>query len=413
LSRRKVLVFNQFAMPRTQWGLTRNAELFSRLTGWDARIVAANRDHYGQGTFTTTDPLFTLVPVPAYAGSSVRRVAGWVLFAARATAIGLRTRGVDAVYGSSPHLLAPLAAWVVAAARRKPLVVEVRDLWPESIVEAGLLRRESRLHRLLVGLETFLYRRARSIVVVTPGWEDHFARLGIDLAKVVVIPNGTDVDDKPVDRGAARTRHGITGFTAVYAGAHGPANGLDQVLDAAKALPEVRVLLLGAGSEKARLMERAAREAVTNVEFRDPVPKDELREILAACDVGIHVLAPWQLLQAGLSPNKVFDYLAAGLPVVSNCATGLRDVMTDGECGRLGGPDDLTGCLSAVHEASDHQRALWATAGRTLVTDRFSRTASATLLESVLVESCRGPEYGHHTQSSSPHGITSERAGNP
>jgi glycosyltransferase involved in cell wall biosynthesis len=380
LSRRKVLVFNQFAMPRTQWGLTRNAELFSRLPDWDARIVAANRDHYGQGTFTTTDPLFTLVPVPAYAGSSVRRVAGWVLFAVRATAIGLTARGVDAVYGSSPHLLAPLAAWVVAAVRRKPLVVEVRDLWPESIVEAGLLRRGSRLHRLLGGLETFLYRRARRIVVVTRGWEDHFAGLGIDLDKVVVIPNGTDVDDRPVDRDAARTRHHVTGFTAVYAGAHGPANGLDQVLDAAKALPEVNVLLLGAGSEKARLVERAAREAIGNVEFREPVPKDELREVLAACDVGIHVLAPWQLLQAGLSPNKVFDYLAAGLPVVSNCETGLRDVMPDGECGRLGGPTELTECLAGVHRATAEQRAQWAAAGRALVTDRFSRDSSAALL---------------------------------
>ena len=384
-------MFNQFAMPRTQWGLTRNAELFSRLPDWDARIVAANRDHYGQGTFTTTDPLFTLVPVPAYAGSSLRRVAGWFLFAVRATAIGLTTRGVDAVYGSSPHLLAPLAAWVVAALRRKPLVVEVRDLWPESIVEAGLLRRGSRVHRLLVGLETFLYRRARRVVVVTPGWEDHFAELGIDLDKVVVIPNGTDVDDRPVDRDAARERHGFAGFTAVYAGAHGPANGLDQVLDAAKALPELQVLLLGAGSERTRLMQRAAREAISNVEFREPVPKDELREVLAACDVGIHVLAPWQLLQAGLSPNKVFDYLAAGLPVVSNCETGLRDVMTDGECGRLGGPDALTDCLAGVYGATAEQRDQWAAAGRQLVTDRYSRARSAAVLRSVLVD-CMGPD---------------------
>jgi glycosyltransferase involved in cell wall biosynthesis len=151
------------------------------------------------------------------------------------------------------------------------------------------------------------------------------------------------------------------------------------------------VLLLGAGAEKARLIERAAREAISNVEFREPVPKDELREVLAGCDVGIHVLAPWELLQTGLSPNKVFDYLAAGLPVVSNCETGLRDVMADGDCGRLGGPDALTDCLAGVYSTTAEQRDQWAAAGRKLVTDRYSRARSAVVLRSILVD-CIGPD---------------------
>jgi glycosyltransferase involved in cell wall biosynthesis len=379
-------------MPRTEWGLTRNAELFGRLQDWTTCIVAADRDHYGQSTFTTTDPLFRLVSVPAYSGAGARRVAGWVLFAVKGIAIGLTRRRLDVVYGSSPHLLAAVAAWVVSELRRRPFVMEVRDLWPESIVEAGHLRRGSRLHRALVGLERLLYSRARRIVVVTPGWEPHFAELGIDLAKVVVVPNGSD-QAAPVtesERDRLRSVHGISGFTAVYAGAHGPANGLDQVLDAAAKLPHLNFLLLGAGAEKVRLQERAVAEQLTNVTFRSPVPKSELPDVLAACDVGIHVLAPWQLLANGLSPNKIFDYLAVGLPIVSNCREGLRSVVTDGECGRLGEADDLEECLSDVYDASSERRRAWGAHGREVVTARFSRDHSADLLGSVLMD-CTDP----------------------
>ena len=369
LPRKHVLVLNQFAMPRTEWGLTRNAELFGRLPDWTTCIVAANRDHYGQTTFTTTDPLFRLVSVPSYTGAGARRIAGWGIFAVKGIAIGLTRRRLDVVYGSSPHLLAAVAAWVVSAVRRRPFVMEVRDLWPESIVEAGHLRRGSALHRALVGVERLLYARARRIVVVTPGWETHFAELGIDLAKVVVVPNGSDptAPVTEVERERLRTAYGISGFTAVYAGAHGPANGLDQVLDAAHDLGEMNFILIGSGAEKARLERRVATEHLDNVTFRDPIARSELGPFLAACDVGIHVLAPWQLLANGLSPNKVFDYLAAGLPIVSNCRAGLASVAPDGEVGRLGEATELADCLRDVVQAEPERRAEWSTRARELV----------------------------------------------
>ena len=373
-------------MPRTQWGLTRNADLFSRVQGWRPVIISASRDHYSQTVFTTTDPLFTLVPVPAYRGAGIRRMLGWAVFAAMATAKGLTTSGVGLVFASTPHLLAPVAGYVVAVLRRVPFVLEVRDLWPESIVASGNLRRGSRLHTGLVGLERFLYQRAAQIVVVTAGWEDHFAELGVSLDKVHVVPNGTEVGE-PIDsagRTTLRRRFGISGTTAVYAGAHGPANGLDQVLDAALELPDVRFILIGAGAQKGTLIDRAKRENLENVEFRSPVPKFELNELLSACDVGIHVLAPWDLLSKGLSPNKVFDYMAAGIPVVSNCREGLRDVISDGLCGRVGNFDELTDCLRDVAAASSEQREAWGKAGRSLVEDRFSRTAAATRLTAIL-----------------------------
>jgi glycosyltransferase involved in cell wall biosynthesis len=386
MSTKSVLVLNQFAMPRTEWGLTRNAELFSRVNGWDVSIIAANRDHYSGRTFTTTDPLFRLVTVPAYNRPGLARMGGWVIFAAKAVRLGVKQKRVDAIYASTPHLLAPVAGWAISRIRRVPLIVEVRDLWPESIVASGHLRRDSKVHRILVALERFLYKQACEIIVVTHGWESHFASLGVDSAKMHVVSNGAEVADFAVlgNRSELRRKHSISGFTAIYAGAHGPANGLDQVLDTARKLPDVKFLLIGAGAERQRLIDRARREQLINVEFRDPVPRSELGGLLSACDVGIHVLAPWDLLTQGLSPNKLFDYMAAGLPVVSNCAVGLRAILDDGTCGRLGAFDELAECVYDVSAASEEQREQWSRRGKQLVEERFSRTAAANKLTHLL-----------------------------
>jgi len=143
---------------------------------------------------------------------------------------------------------------LVSKLRRVPLIVEVRDLWPESIVAAGLLRRGSRIHHALIALERWIYRRADQIVVVTPGWEEHFTDLGVGQEKVHVVPNGAEPSDFQVTqtRAALRSGNKISGFTAVFAGSHGPKDGIELVLDAAEKLPEVNFLLIGAGPSKSK-----------------------------------------------------------------------------------------------------------------------------------------------------------------
>jgi glycosyltransferase involved in cell wall biosynthesis len=392
MSAKHVLVLNQFAMPRTEWGLTRNAELFGRVSGWETTIVSANRDHYSQDTFTTSDPLFRLVTVPPYRGAGLARMGGWAIFATKSVLIGLTQRHLDLVYASTPHLLAPVAGWLLSRIRHVPLIVEVRDLWPESIVASGHLRMGSRLHGTLVSLEKFLYHQAKQVVVVTHGWESHFAALSVDPTKVHVLPNGAEPSDFAISspRSELRQRHSVSGFTAIYAGAHGQANGLDQILDAAMQLPDVNFLLVGAGADKNRLVARAHDEQISNVEFRNPVPKTQLGDLLGACDVGLHVLAPWDLLAQGLSPNKLFDYMAAGLPVVSNCAHGLRDVVLDGECGRLGASNGLASCVADVQAASPGQRDEWSRRGKQLVDERFSLTAASMRLTQLLNSTVQG-----------------------
>lgn len=379
-----VLVVNQFALPRSQGGMTRHVDLFSRLEGWKTTFVAGSRNYTTQRKYKAQEPNFLQVPVPAYEGESAKRIIGWGLFTVQSAGVGLLKQRPDVVYASTPHLLTPLAGWVVAKLRRTKLVVEVRDLWPKSLVAAGALEAGSTVHRILTGLERWIYQQADQIVVVTNGWAEHFAELGIDADKLTVVANGTepadfDVDD---DRESLRQEFGFTRLTAIYAGAHGPTNGLDQLVEAARDVPDVDVVLVGSGTDKPRLQELA--KGVPNVRFLDAVPKPELARLFKAADIGVHCVRPLAVLDRGMSPNKIYDYMAATLPVISNAGEGVKPIMADGECGRTGRADQLAQLISGVRDAGPEALERWGRAGRERIERFHSRRAAAQTLESVL-----------------------------
>lgn len=388
--KRRVLVVNQYAFPREYGGITRNFDMFSRLKGWQFRILSTSRNHYSGEIMHVDDPRWSLLSIPAYHGNGFRRMLGWGVFAAKATLRGLATRA-DVYFGSSPHLLAPTAAMLVAALRRRPFVLEVRDLWPESIVTGGTLRPGSTVHRILVGLETTLYRRAAQIVVVTTGWESHFESLGIDLGKITVISNGADLADYEVaeTKEELRQRYGISGFTAIFTGNHSPYVGLETILDAAAQLPDVNFVCVGNGSRKAWAVEEASRRGLGNVDFRDPISKPELPKLLKACDVGLHTISPQSVFDKGMSPNKLFDYMATGIPAVSNARVPLRKVVVDDQVGAVTEPEDLASGIARVRDADTATRARWVAEGRRIMAERFSLESAAAQLEAVLDRACR------------------------
>ncbi|WP_409483689.1 glycosyltransferase family 4 protein [Arsenicicoccus dermatophilus] len=383
---RRVLVLNQFALPRDQGGGTRHADLFGRCPGWRAVVLAGDRNHYSQQRFTTRDPGFRLVPVPASDGSPRARLTSWVAYCVQAVGFGLRHRP-DVVFASTPHLLTAVAGWALARTVRVPLVLEIRDLWPESFVAAGLLTRGSWTHRGLEAVERFVVRRADEIVVVTTGWEQHLSRLGADPQRCTVVPNGTEPYDlhlSPQDREKRRRSLGIDRTTAVFAGAHGPKDGIDLILDAAASVPEVDFVLVGDGPAKHDAQSRARREGLSNVRFADPVPKQDLPMLLACCDIGVHSVTPLEVFRLGMSPNKLFDYLAAGLPVVSNAGDAVTGLIGHDRCGHVGDSGSLAEGIRLVGAASDQQRAEWRRTADTLIRTRFSRREAARRLAAVL-----------------------------
>lgn len=374
---RNVLVLNQFALPLDQGGGTRHAELFDNLDGWTARIMAGNRNHYSQQQFTTADARFDLIAIPVQGGAPAQRLKSWFRYAARAIVRSFQSKHLHLVYASSPHLFTPLAGVVIARLRRVPLIVEIRDLWPESIVAAGAISRGGKVHRLLSQLEKYVLAAADHIVAVTPGWQDHFASLGIDDSRVTVIPNGTDPwNPNGYERSAVRKDLGLTGFSAIFAGAHGPKDGLDFILEAAHELPEAKFVLMGSGTAKPAAMAKAQSANLSNVEFWDSVPKSSLMRILAAFDVGIHSVSKLSVFEQGMSPNKIFDYVAAGIPAVSNCKSGLRDVFPDDRSVVLGDSESLADSISLVMQMDTNTKLSRVKAGKDVLDSSYSRARS-------------------------------------
>lgn len=386
----RVLVMNHFAVPRGEPGGTRHAELVGHLERWQAVIIAGDRNLLTRERMRFPET-FRPVWVAPYANNGVARIANWVSYAATATIAALRLGRHDAVYASSPHLLAGLAGWLLARVWRVPFVLEIRDLWPKVLLDMGTLTATSPLYRALDGLARLLYRKADALVVLADGVVDEVAREGVARERICVIPNGADPADFDVDepRETLRERFGFTDrFVVVYAGAHGPANGLGLVLDAAGQLagthPDVEFVLVGDGVDKPALQARAAAEKLTNVRFLDPIAKDEMPKLLAAADAGLHVLADVPLFRYGVSPNKLYDYMAAGRPAITNTPGEVSALVRAADAGIATDPEGIADAVAAVADATPDQRARWATNGRAWMTANRSRRAMAARLEALL-----------------------------
>jgi glycosyltransferase involved in cell wall biosynthesis len=395
---RFVVVLNHFAAPLDAPGGTRHVELFSRLPGWDATIIAASRNLLSGKRSYTEDPIWSPVWVNRSSGGT-SRVLSWAVYSVTSLARGLTLRRPDVVYASSPHLLAGLSGLALARARRSHFVLEVRDLWPQVLVDMGFTMDGSLLHRSMRALESALYQRAEVIVVLAPGVQRQLADRGFG-DKVRLIPNSADPED--FDPGAGkeelRRRYGLEGFVFIYAGAHGKANGLDLVLDAAgqiaSELPQVRFLLVGDGPMKQHLLDRVVAEGLSSVSFLGSVTKREMPALLGAADAGLHVLADVPLFRYGVSPNKIFDYMAAGLPVLTNTPGEVTELIERAGSGVAVAPSEIARGLRLLVSADPEQRARWGDAGRTFMLEGASRRAMAERLIRMLAEVVERPLVG-------------------
>jgi glycosyltransferase involved in cell wall biosynthesis len=205
-----------------------------------------------------------------------------------------------------------------------------------------------------------------------------------------------------VQREDLRRYFNLSGIVVLYAGAHGPANGLDFVLDAAlslrERLPEVTFLLVGNGVDKPALVADAGRRQLRNVVFWDPIPKKNMPAVLGAADVGLHVLADVALFRYGVSPNKLYDYMAAGLPVVTNTGGEIAELVRGAEAGLAVEPTGIADGVRAMVQAGVLRRRQWGKAGRRYIEDCRSRTVLARQLEALLARVTSKAPMGHNPQ---------------
>lgn len=312
-----------------------------------------------------------------YHRSFFHRVFSFISFMASSFFSGLQVRGVDVVWGTSPPIFQGVTAWLLARLKRAAFLFEVRDLWPYFAIAVGVLR-QPLLIRLSLWLERWLYRKADQVVVNSPGYVEHVRARGA--RDVALIPNGVDTEmfDPALNGDAFRQAHALGGkFIALYAGAHGMSNDLDVVLDAAEKLSgrdDIAIVLLGDGKEKERLQVEAGARELGNVLFLDPVSKASIPSVLAAADVCIAILKPIDAYRLTY-PNKVFDYMAAGRPVLLAIDGVIRDVVESAGAGVFVPPGDSEALGDAILSLADDEniRLSMGKAGRTCVVERFDR----------------------------------------
>jgi len=246
------------------------------------------------------------------------------------------------------------------------------------------------LIRLSEWLERFLYRHADLVLVNSPGFIDHVRSHGAK--RVELVPNGADpgMFDPLADGARFRAAHGLQDkFVVVYAGAHGMSNDLGVVLDAANLLydrPEVAIVFLGDGKDKPQLQARAAKSGLKNVVFIPPIPKTDMGEALAAADACIAILKPIPLY-ATVYPNKVFDYMAAGRPVLLAIDGVIRKVIEENQAGLYVEPGNPLALAEAIRILADDpkKRRTMGTNGRRTVERDFDRAKLAEVLADLLI----------------------------
>jgi glycosyltransferase involved in cell wall biosynthesis len=306
------------------------------------------------------------VPTMTYRGNGIGRVVSMLQFAVRMWIEGRRiaAQGVDAVILSTPQPLAIWSAHRIARLARAALVVEVRDLWPRTLIDIGRNSARHPFVRLLAFAERYACLHADLTVSLMPAAWPHFQALGVPADRYLVIPNGVAPDEWAEDsapvapdanlREALEAIDGLRrqGRTVVgYFGAQGLANALDTLIDAASRLRDqpVGFVLIGHGPFRDALRERARVAGLSAISFIDPVPKSQVATAMRACDllyVGAHV-SP--LYQFGVSFNKLFDYLCAGKPIVL-AADIADDAVTASGAGQVVAPDDPSAVASAILE---------------------------------------------------------------
>lgn len=246
----------------------------------------------------------------------------------------------DFVLVTSPPLFVGISGIIISKIKRVPLVFEVRDLWPESAIDTGVLK-NGLIIKLALWAEKLIYKNASLINVLTPAFKQNLIESkDIDEEKIIYIPNAADFSlsesiSNGFNKDLFRESIGWTGkFVVLYVGAHGVANALEQLLNSAKLLEDTNLLmvLIGEGMEKPRLKELAEKTGLKNVVFLDPVSKKDVFKYILSCDIGASVLQKNDTFKTVYS-NKTFDYMSCKKPILMAIDGVSRKLVEDANAG--------------------------------------------------------------------------------
>lgn len=385
-----ILIIHQAFASLNEPGGTRHHEFARLLTahGHQVTVIASPVSYITGSAFRAsvssevTEYKVTILRASVYDAhhrSFLHRIVAFFSFMLSSFWVGLGVKNVDLVWGTSPPIFQGVTAWVLARIKGAKFLFEVRDLWPQFAIAVGVLKNPV-LILLSEWLERFLYRRADRLMVNSPGFLEPVTSRGAK--RVELIPNGADpsmFDPNNDGMEFRRSNQLADKFVVLYAGAHGMSNDLEVVLDAAALLMdrnEIQLVLLGDGKEKPALMARAQKMDLTNVTFLPSVPKTEMASALAGADACLAILKPLEEYKTTY-PNKVFDYMAAGRPVVLAIDGVIREVVEAAGCGIFAAPGSADEVANAIRKlaADKKESRIMGLQGRDYLQRNFSRAA--------------------------------------
>jgi glycosyltransferase involved in cell wall biosynthesis len=296
----------------------------------------------------------------------------------------------DIVISTSPQFFNGLAGFFVARLKRCPWLLEIRDLWPESILAVGAIK-NPRVIAALEALERFAYRRADHIVAVTNAFQHHIVARGGRSDRVSVIRNGVDLDffSPRAKDSAYAERLGVAGkLVAAYVGTHGMAHGLSLLLDAAERLrdrPDIVILTAGDGAERAQLAAEIERRGLDNIRMLGQLPKSEMPRLWSITDISLIMLKKLDLFLTVI-PSKMFESMAMRQPIVLGVRGESAELLRDSGAGIAIEPDNLEQLVAAIVRLADSAalRRQMGESGRQFVERHFDRNALADRFEQIL-----------------------------
>jgi glycosyltransferase involved in cell wall biosynthesis len=386
----KVLYFHQYFQIPSQAGGTRSYEMARQLVerghsvcivcGETAKLQLQPTKTRGifRGSVNNIEVIQISLPYSNKDGIA-KRMWTFIRFATKGIQIALK-EDYDLLFATSTPLTAGIPGIISKIFRRKKFIFEVRDLWPELPKALGMKN-----PFLLFGmevLELLCYHFADACIGLSPGICEGIAKKSQKGKKIELIPNGCDLNIfRPGDRKNLKLERIKEGdIVAVFMGAHGIANGLDAILNAAAELKmlnrkDIFLVFIGDGNMKKKLIDRATKNKLDHCLFFDPMPKIELSQVIANADIGIMALANVPAFYYGTSPNKFFDYISSGIPVINNYPGWLADLIQTHNCGIVVQPDNAKDFAEGLIYLADHpeKRKVLGMNARKLAEDQFAR----------------------------------------
>jgi len=393
-------IHQHFATPEGSTG-TRSYEFASRWVKARHKVTLIT-GHYdigglklGKGLIQTQtiNQINVLVVGTSYSNkqSFMRRIVSFLCFMLFSIYAGLRTKDVDIIYASSTPLTVGIPAMVIKWLKRKPFVFEVRDQWPASPIEVGVLKNKL-LIKILLGLERLIYKKAAAIVALSDGMAEGIRQIAPKGKDIFVVPNGADLDlfRPDIDGSPIRKQYGwVDKLVFLHTGAMGRINDLCFVIKAAEKLKEyhdILFVLVGDGNQKSVLRNKVRELNLANVEFLESVPKKQLPAILAASDVVTAIIGNFPIIERHASLNKFYDGLSCGKPLLLNYSGWQRELIEKADAGLGCGLCDLDEFIQNILYLNKHREKLPGMGhnARRLAEKNFNREELAMCLENIL-----------------------------